>query len=123
MDIEGDEYLWLNSITEEQLSKFKQIAIEFHEPYDKIKWRMIEKLNKTHYAIHFHHNNSSAVCKFNDLIMPESFEMTFVRKNEFKTLPKLNTEAFPTILDQANDPMRPVYFFNKRPFVNYEKSI
>ena len=78
---------------------------------------MIEKLNKTHYAIHFHHNNSSAICKFNDLIMPENFEMTFVRKTEFKKPPELNKEDFPIILDQANDPMRPIYFFNQYPFV------
>jgi hypothetical protein len=117
MDIEGDEYLWLNTLTEQQLSKFKQIAIEFHEPYDKIKWRMIEKINKTHYAIHFHHNNCSAICNFNNLIMPENFEMTFIRKTEFKNKPELNKDSFPTILDQPNDLMRPIYFFNKYPFV------
>lgn len=117
MDIEGDEYLWLNTIKEEQLSKFKQIAIEFHEPYEKIKWRMIEKINNTHYPIHFHHNNCSAICKFNNLTLPENFELTFVRKDQFKTSPILNEEKFPTTLDQPNDPQRPIYFFNKYPFV------
>jgi hypothetical protein len=117
MDIEGDEYLWINTINENQLLKFKQIAIELHEPYEKIKWRMIEKINKTHYAIHFHHNNCSSICKFNNLTMPENFELTFVRKNEFDNLPQLNEEKFPTQLDQANDVSRPIYFFSKYPFV------
>jgi hypothetical protein len=30
MDIEGDEYKWFNSKTNEELMKFKQFAIEFH---------------------------------------------------------------------------------------------
>ena len=35
MDIEGGEYLWLHSLSKNQMLKFKQIVIEFHYPFNK----------------------------------------------------------------------------------------
>lgn len=122
MDIEGSEYIWINSLDESHLSKFKQIAIEFHEPYEMYKWRCLQKINKTHTAVHFNANNSSAVCYHEKdgqkTKLPENFELTYISNDLIKGKLSLNTQAFPTELDQPNDPGRPVTFFNFPPFTN-----
>ena len=116
MDIEGDEYLWINNLTDDELSKFKQIAIEFHEPYEKYKWRCLERLCKTHWAFHFNPNNCGAVCFHGDTKVPESFEMTYVRKDAIEKTPSTNTTPFPTKLDKPNAPNRPIISYNERPY-------
>ena len=57
MDIERGEYPWLQSLSKEQLQKFRQITIEFHRPFDKERWECLEKLADTHYLVHLHGNN------------------------------------------------------------------
>jgi hypothetical protein len=116
MDIEGDEYLWMSNLTDGELSKFKQIAIEFHEPYEKYKWRCLERLCKTHWAFHFHPNNCGAVCFHGKTAVPEAFEMTYVRKSEIKDAPRINRTSFPTELDRPNSPLRPTVPYNGEPY-------
>lgn len=98
MDIEGGEYPWITSIDEEQLSKFKQIVIEFHgitddswgcKNDDKIK--CLEKLAKTHYMVHAHGNNYGPVVNN----IPDVIELTYVNKSYFNTVPELNTQSLP----------------------------
>jgi len=98
MDIEGGEYPWLLQIDETQLNKFKQIVIEFHgitndgwncTYNDKIK--CLEKLSKTHYIIHAHGNNYGPVVNN----IPDVIELTYINKNYFNSVPKLNTQSLP----------------------------
>ena len=72
MDIEGCEYKWLHSLSNEHLSKISQIVIEFHSKYfnlprfnDKYLYSVFEKLNKTHYLMHLHGNNYKKTALFN----------------------------------------------------------
>jgi hypothetical protein len=106
IDIEGGEYPWLLQIDELQLTKFKQIVIEFHgitnnywncNYNDKVK--CLEKLSKTHYIIHAHGNNYGSVVNN----IPDVIELTYVNKKYFNTVPELNKEYLPiTNLDYPN---------------------
>ena len=58
MDIEGGEVAWIKSLSNEQLNKFNQVVIEFHFPFSDREIDMFDKINETHYLIHFHGNNA-----------------------------------------------------------------
>jgi len=122
MDIEGGEYPWLLQIDEEQLNKFKQIVIEFHGitnngwncDYDN-KIKCLKKLSKTHYIIHAHGNNNGPIVNN----IPDVIELTYVNKNYFSFVPKLNITPLPIInLDFSNKINANDINLNFYPFVN-----
>ena len=122
IDIEGGEYPWLFSLSEETLKKFKQIVIEFHgitdnewncNLSDKIK--CLEKLSNTHYIVHAHGNNWGKV--FNNI--PDVIELTYINKNYFDSVPELNTHQLPDpYIDFPNRHSFPDINLNFTPFVN-----
>jgi hypothetical protein len=122
MDIEGSEYPWLLSLSEDQLNKFKQIVIEFHGINDdshntklEDKIRTFNILSKTHYAIHIHGNNYGGLTNK----IPDYVEITYVRKNSFKDELTLNNSILPIPgLDFPNNPKTSDYDLNFYPFVN-----
>lgn len=80
------------------MNKFKQIVIEFHgitndgwgcNYNDKIK--CLEKLSKTHYIVHAHGNNFAPVVNN----IPDVIELSYVNKNYFNSIPRLNTYPLP----------------------------
>jgi hypothetical protein len=123
MDIEGGEYHWLWTITNEQLTHFKQIVIEFHGVNDD-SWGTInpakviclEKLNKTHYLIHAHGNNHGPITNN----IPDTLELTYINKNYFESEPLLNTISLPINgLDFPNNGIDGAdYNLNIYPFVS-----
>jgi hypothetical protein len=118
MDIEGGEIPWINSLSEKQINKFEQIVIEFHSPYtDKEKY-IFDKINKTHYLIHFHANNCCGTRIYKNVVMPNVFECTYVHKKHFLNLPKLNTDLIPSSLDMRNLKRKKEIFLNHPPFVH-----
>lgn len=98
MDIEGGEFNWIVSLSEEQLSKFSQIVMEVHWIYNdsivpkEIKKQCLEKLSKTHYLVHIHGNNNENV--YSDGF-PPVVELTYIHKNYFDVTPPLNTTPLP----------------------------
>jgi hypothetical protein len=107
MDIEGGEYPWLLQMDETQLSKFKQIVIEFHgitnngwnSKYNH-KVQCLVKLAKTHYIIHAHGNNYGPVVNK----IPDVIELTYVNKNYFDSIPEMNMQSLPIAnLDFSNN--------------------
>lgn len=113
MDIEGAEIPWLLSLSSEELSKFKQIVIEFHgitddgwgSSYDN-KIKVFEKLNQTHYIIHAHGNNYGHTVEN----IPYVIELTYVNKNVFTNCPLFHSKNNPLPqpkLDYPNCPDRP----------------
>ena len=122
MDIEGGEYPWLLSIDESQLTKFKQIVIEFHGitnngwgcDYDN-KIKCLQKLSNTHFIIHAHGNNYGPVVNN----IPDVIELTYVNKNYFNTIPELNSTHLPIAnLDYPNYNLLNDINLNFYPFVN-----
>ena len=122
MDIEGSEYVWIEYVSEEQLRKFKQIVIEFHGINDdswntkhSIKMDCIRKLSNTHYLIHAHGNNHGGI---SDNI-PDTVELTYVRKDLFTEKPKFNKELLPIEgIDYPNNPFEPDFNLSFSPFLN-----
>jgi hypothetical protein len=109
MDIEGDEYKWFNSKTSEELSKFKQFAVEFHGINDdsfnyslKIKKDVFSKLSETHFLIHAHGNNYAGTQLVNKINMPFVVELTYIRKDCLLNA-LLNKKILPSNLDYPND--------------------
>ena len=101
MDIEKAEYDWI--LNTNNLKNYKQIVIEFHQPFkEDIEKRIsaIKKLSQTHYFYHIHANNCCGTRKYKGFTVPNIFEISMIRKGKFKVLP--NQELFPTILDYPN---------------------
>ena len=116
MDIEGGEIPWIQSLNNEQLNKFEQIVIEFHNPFLEVE--VFNKLNKNHYLIHFHGNNCCGVRNHCDVIIPNIFECTYLHKKYFTDIPKLNTDLIPGTLDMKNMEYHNEIIINYPPFVN-----
>lgn len=98
LNIEGLEYPWIESLSMDQLSKIEQMVIEFHHPFSKSN--VIEKINQTHYLIHFHGNNCCGVYKNRGINIPNIFQCTYLNK-KYITSPELNTDVIPGPLDMA----------------------
>ena len=119
MDIEGAEFDWINCLTLDDLNKLSQIVIEFHWPQNQYHQHLLEKLNVTHYMIHFHENNTThEVAIHKGVVVPVVFECTYVNKKYFDGLPELNTEILPTALDQPNFYWMSELYIDYPPFVH-----
>lgn len=105
IDIEGDEWNLLKFTTDETLTKFRQLVIEFHlnSPEKLIETAGIfEKMYKHFRVVHIHGNNCDHVFKFQNFIMPKVFEITFANINYYNM--EISNEVFPTELDMPNCP-------------------
>lgn len=129
MDIEGHEVKWILNQSTENLNKIKQCVIEFHNPpactpnnlFTNIeKLQAIKKLNNTHILCHLHGNNGGGagiMGKINNILIPNTFEATFVRKSDIN-LYELNNDPLPSPLDMPNDKSKPDINLNYYPFVS-----
>lgn len=85
MDVEGYEWNVFAGLTEKTLLQFDQIVAEFHnltaEEDRDLKIQALQNLTKTHRAIHIHANNYGVVDYCGDLIMPDTLEVTWLRKD------------------------------------------
>jgi hypothetical protein len=117
IDIEGAEIPWIKSLSDEQINKFEQLVMEFHFPFTDNEINVFDKINKNHYLIHFHGNNCCGTRQHNGVIMPNVFECTYLHKKYFETIPELNTDAIPGVLDMKNTGNEEIYI-NYPPFVN-----
>jgi len=122
IDVEGAEYPWIQSLTLEKLSKFKQIVIECHGinnnswgyPYE-MKRDCLEKLSKTHYLVHAHGNNSRGTTQY----IPNIIELTYIRKDTQCVQLSPNTTPLPIVgLDFPNNVNRYDHPLSRPPFVH-----
>ena len=91
MDIEGDEYSILNSISEKNLNKIRILVIELHDLrhlrnyfFFKTFEKIISRLNNVFYICHLHANNSSKIKNIGGFKVPDMLEMTLIRKDRIK---------------------------------------
>lgn len=128
MDIETFEFRWLQSLSLEQLSKIKQLIIEFHYPFTEPgfthldvplpvdqKQDVLKKIYETHTLIHLHPNNCCGIDIYEGFIVPNVFECTYIRK-DVQDKGKYSSESIPTHLDRPNVPSSDIYL-NTYPFV------
>jgi hypothetical protein len=85
MDIEGSEYAWLAGLTDEQMGRFCQIVVEFHDingagggGTKELFTAVWEKVQRTHWVAHIHGNNYGGT---GDDGRPNVIEVTFVRQD------------------------------------------
>jgi len=129
MDIESHEFRWLQTLSLQQLSKIKQIVIEFHFPFTDLfiqhfdaplpvyqKMDVLKKISTTHTLVHVHANNCCGTNLYNGIMVPNVFECTYVR-NDIQQPERLNKEPLPTPLDRPNVPIEDIYLVGY-PFVD-----
>lgn len=116
MDIEGGEIPWLESLTLTQLDSFEQIVMEFHFPFSH--GHIFEKLNQTHYLIHFHGNNCCGLRNHQNVHIPNIFECTYLHKKYFTQPPSFNRIGIPSELDMPNISTRKDIVIQHVPFVH-----
>lgn len=130
MDIETYEFGWINSVSKQHLENIKQIVIEFHFPFTKHdlshldnktsvsdKMDCFKKLSETHYLVHFHGNNCCGTTIFENTIVPNVFECTFIRKDMIKNFIGYNNETVPSKYDRPNVSNSNEIYLNHYPFV------
>lgn len=119
MDIEGYEFPWIDSLTDDQLSHFRQIVIEFHHPlFQQGAIDAMTRLLRAHHCLVHLHPNSS--CDHFDITIPERgsegnggvtrsfkipyvFECTLMRKKEGGPSPEISKDPIPhPTLDAPN---------------------
>jgi hypothetical protein len=114
MDIEGAEWDVFESIDSDHLSKFKQIVVELHSfvtgrtSHLERVVPVLEKLNRTHQSVHIHANNYGWLGIIGGVMLPDVFELTYVRRSDHQFVPC--TREFPTPLDRACRADAPDYF-------------
>jgi len=119
MDIEGGEIPWIESLSDDQLNKFSQIVMEFHQPFTDAEFKVFDKINKNHVLIHFHANNCCGTRIYRGVVVPNIFECTYIHKKYFSgTTPELNMDAIPSIIDMGNYSWKDDIELNYPPFVN-----
>ena len=117
MDIEGGEIPWISSLSSEQMDKFEQIVMEFHFPFSEKENDVFNKINESHYLIHFHGNNCCGLRLHRGIFIPNVFECTYLHKKYFTSEPDLNTDSIPSSLDMKNIGCDEIYI-DYPPFVN-----
>ena len=117
MDIEGSEIPWIKSLNDTQMNKFEQIVMEFHNPFSDSDAEAFDKLNRTHYLIHFHGNNCCGLNFHKGVNIPFVFECTYLHKRHFNEAPELNADLIPGSLDMKNIDADEIHI-DYPPFVN-----
>lgn len=132
MDIETYEFRWLQTLSQKQMKRFKQIVIEFHFPFTmpffpnldiptpvSQKMEVLAKCAYNHWLIHFHGNNCCSTTNYNNTIVPNVFECTYIRK-DVQNFVGYNTDKIPSQLDTPNVPGDDICL-NHYPFVSQNK--
>jgi hypothetical protein len=102
MDIEGSELSFFEALEEKHLNSISQMVVEFHWPFSEKHMDMFRKINNTHVMVHLHGNNNCGMRIYQDTIMPDVFECTYIHKKYFKETIQRNTDFLPTIYDTPN---------------------
>ena len=91
MDIEGDEYLTLASISDENLNKIRILVLEIHDLrhlrnyfFFRTFEKIISRLNNVFHVCHLHANNSGKIKNIGGFNIPDMLEITLIRKDRIK---------------------------------------
>jgi len=118
MDIEGGEIPWLLSLNDDQLNKFDQIIMEFHNPFTSREAEVFNKINKNHVLVHFHANNCCGSRNHKGVSIPNIFECTYVHKKFITSPLVLNKDKIPSPIDMKNVHYNDEIYISHPPFVN-----
>jgi hypothetical protein len=118
MDIEGAEYEILKYVEPKDLSRFRIIAIEFHDMelwvqnafYARTLLPIFSKLLEKFDVVHSRANNSSHTFYYKDYFIPSTLELTFHRKD--RLVSRNGEREMPSDLDFVDA----LYTSQKTPF-------
>lgn len=107
MDVEGCEWDVFKEAASGVIGQFSQLVVEFHglssAAYDQ-KYlsivNVLKKINQTHQSIHVHANGINAPLWIGKLVLPELFEVTYIRRTDVKDKLIANIRQFPTEIDR-----------------------
>jgi hypothetical protein len=111
-DIESDEWSVFDNCAPEDLRRFSQIIVEFHDfshavddGWLQMATRVLSKLTALFSVFHVHGNNWSQIATISNVCFPDVLEVSFASRERYSFAK--NDELFPTPLDRPNDPRRP----------------
>jgi hypothetical protein len=114
IDIEGSEWDFFANATPEELASFPQIVGEFHHfslyydsDFQRVAFRALQNLNRTHQLIHIHGNNGAPAFYADKMPVPDLIELTFVLRSQYRF--ESTGETFPGPLDSPNLPGKEDY--------------
>ncbi len=115
IDIEDAEWDVFGTVEAEVLQQFRQIVAEFHNfahlgappRHERIR-KAFAALTANHCPVHVHANNHGPYLIIAGVPVPETLEVTFVRKDG-STFDE-SSETFPTRWDAPNNPNRADYW-------------
>ena len=120
MDIEGDEYLTLSAISDENLNKIRILVLEIHDlrhlrnySFYKTFEKVFSKLNNFFYVCHLHANNVSKVKDIGGYSIPDMLEITLIKKNRVKNFSN-EFSSLPNKLDQKTVINKKEIFIDKK---------
>tara|TARA_B100000575_G_scaffold288629_1_gene289007 strand:- start:4948 stop:5745 length:798 start_codon:yes stop_codon:yes gene_type:complete len=112
IDVEGDEYEILSSISEKNLAQIKILIVEFHDleySGNRMLYQVIvavmKKILKKFEVAHIHPNNWKAPSLVNKYFFPSNLEVTFLNRSFVKK--KSSIQNLPHKLDFKNVSDRP----------------
>lgn len=112
MDIEGGEYAALLSVSERNLRRFRILVVEIHDTehwsdpaFFGLAEAMFTKLLKHYHVVHIHPNNHGGIIELGQIPVPETFEITFIRKD--RCMPIGFVEVLPHPFDRPCSPDHP----------------
>lgn len=107
MDIEGSEYATIIATPALTLMRFRIIVLEVHHAhawFSPISWDIVntffKKLTKSHHVVHLHPNNNCPFVSVDDFMIPDTFEITLLRKDRSPVIGF--ADQFPHPLDTPN---------------------
>ena len=86
IDIEGQEWNVFNKISEDILTQFKYILVEFHfnNKFASHYLQVFKKINRSHQIFHLHCNNYGSIIYFDGNIICSALEISFLIKKNNK---------------------------------------
>jgi hypothetical protein len=114
LDIEGDEWPWLES---SDLTKIAMLVVELHSPHlGRWSWPMLAKLAASHVLVWAHGNNWDGIVDIDGVRVPGTLETCWVRR-DFVEVATPNAQPIPGPLDFPNRPELPDHVLASPPFV------
>ncbi|MCW8930630.1 MAG: hypothetical protein OQL19_10375, partial [Gammaproteobacteria bacterium] len=111
-DIEGDEWFCFKDISADLLKHFRIITCELHglnnlgnDNFLFAAWSVMNKLLDNHEVVHFHVNNCCGVSNLEGVMVPNTIEITLLRKDRSTFSPSM--DEIPSSLDYPNMISRP----------------
>ena len=81
----GAEWSLFSTLSENEIMKIKQMAIEFTIPRSDVEWDILKNITNTHVLVHFHaNNNCPVILNVNNNHIPGVFTCTYIRKDVYQ---------------------------------------